>query len=261
MDLSFQGALAASYKSTLQKIRILSEDWIHHQIYCPSCGKTDIGRYRNNSPVADFFCPHCREDFELKSQAKIFGTKIVDGAYRTMMEQLKGSQNPNLLLLHYDQETLSVANLIVVPKQFFVPGMIEERKPLSPSARRAGWVGCKISLQRIPAAGRIFIVRDRAIEPKRLVIENWRKTLFLRDQQDLRAKEWLLDIINCIEKIGKTTFTISELYRFEGDLRLIYPSNQHIRAKMRQKLQVLRDTDYLEFLGKGVYRLKAKGLR
>jgi type II restriction enzyme len=93
------------------------------------------------------------------------------------------------------------------------------------------------------------------------VIENWRKTLFLRDQQDLRAKEWLLDIINCIEKIGKTTFTISELYRFEGDLRLIYPSNQHIRAKMRQKLQVLRDTDYLEFLGKGVYRLKAKGLR
>jgi type II restriction enzyme len=61
----------------------------------------------------------------------------------------------------------------------------------------------------------------------------------------------------CIEKIKKQTFTLDELYRFEDELKLSYPSNRHIKEKMRQKLQILRDKGYLEFLGAGLYRLTA----
>ncbi|HVC61622.1 MAG TPA: DpnI domain-containing protein [Acetobacteraceae bacterium] len=261
MDLSFQAALAGSYKSSLQRIRILSEDWVHRQVYCPSCGHIDMGRYGNNRPVADFFCHHCDEDYELKSQSKTFGAKMVDGAYRTMMDRLKGSSNPNLLLLHYDPRGLSVQNLLVIPKYFFVPEIIEERKPLSPFARRAGWVGCNISLQGIPQAGRIFLIRDRIIEPKDEVLARWQKTLFLRDQRDVRAKGWLLGVMRCIENIKKSTFTIEELYQFENELKMIYPSNRHIREKIRQKLQILRDKGYLHFLGKGTYRLVPTNVR
>ena len=199
MDLSFQAALAGSYRSSLQKIRILSEDWVRRQVYCPNCGQVDMGRYGNNRPVADFFCHHCNEDYELKSQAKTFGAKMVDGAYRTMMDRLRGSSNPNLLLLHYDPGGLSVLNLLVIPKYFFVPEIIEQRKPLSPLARRAGWIGCNIALQGIPQAGRIFLVRNCVIEPKDEVLAKWRKTLFLRDQKDVRAKGWLLSVMKCIE--------------------------------------------------------------
>jgi len=214
-----------------------------------------MGRYSNNRPVADFFCHSCNEDYELKSQAKIFGAKMVDGAYRTMMDRLKGSGNPNLLLLHYDPGGLFVLNLLVIPKYFFVPEIIEQRKPLSPLARRAGWIGCNISLQGIPHAGRIFLIRDRVIEPKNEVLAKWQKTLFLRDQKDVRAKGWLLSVMKCIERIQKPTFTIEELYRFEDELRMTYPSNRHIREKIRQKLQILRGKGYIEFVGKGTYRL------
>jgi len=255
MDLSFQAALADPYKSAPQKIKNLSEHWFSQQVYCPNCGQLYINRYGNNRPVADFYCSHCLEEYELKSQARTFGAKVVDGAYRTMMERLKGSRNPNLFLMNYDRNGLSVRNLLVIPKYFFVPEVIEERKPLSPLARRAGWIGCYISLRGIPHAGRIFLVRDSVVEQPAEVLAKWRKILFLREQKDVHAKGWLLSVMKCIEDMKKTTFTLDEIYRFEDVLRKTYPLNRHIREKMRQKLQVLRDKGYLEFLGRGTYRL------
>jgi len=51
------------------------------------------------------------------------------------------------LLLNYDLARLAVSNVFVVPKHFFVREIIEERKPLAPTARRAGWIGCNILLK------------------------------------------------------------------------------------------------------------------
>jgi len=36
---------------------------------------------------------------------------------------------------------------------------------------------------------------------------------------------------------------------------MLYPQNAHVRDKIRQQLQVLRDLRLLEFLGSGSYRL------
>ena len=67
-----------------------------------------------------------------------------------MVRRLTGSTVPNLFLLNYDIRSLAVTNLLVVPKHFFIPEIIEERKPLALTAKRAGWVGCRILLQAIP---------------------------------------------------------------------------------------------------------------
>jgi type II restriction enzyme len=257
MDLTFRKALGAGYTSGPQRIRNLSEDWVGQQVYCPSCGHTSVTRYCNNRPVADFFCGACRAEFELKSQARIFGNSVADGAYGTMIERLTSSSNPSLVLLHYDRELLSVVNLIVVPKHFFIPGLIVKRKPLALTARRAGWVGCRIILDGIPQAGRIFLIRNCEAELKSHVLAQWQRTLFLRDQKDMASKGWLLTVMRCIERIGKSEFTLSELYQFESELESAYPANRHIREKIRQKLQVLRDKNFLEFAGRGVYRLRA----
>ena len=88
---------------------------------------------------------------KLKSQKSTFGKKVLDGAFRTMCERLVASNNPNLFLLNYDLKRLSVVSLFVVPKQFFVREIIEVRKPLAVTARRAGWIGCNILLNQIPA--------------------------------------------------------------------------------------------------------------
>ncbi len=50
------------------------------------------------------------------------------------------------------------------------------------TARRAGWVGCNILLGDVPASGKIFLVRDGEIRPKSEVLDEWRRTLFLRDE-------------------------------------------------------------------------------
>lgn len=256
MELLFDPQLATAYRSPLQQIRILSEHWVSRQVYCPNCGGDSVTRYSNNSRIADFYCAECGENYELKSQKQgRFDRKVVDGAYGAMMERLAGPGVPNLLLLGYDAPSLRVTNLIVVPKQFFVPELIEPRKALSPSARRAGWVGCNILLPQIPQSGRIYLIRDAVSAPKANVMATWQKTLFLRDQRDITAKGWLLSVMRCVEQLGRPTFTLEDVYASEEELRVTYPGNQNIRPKIRQQLQVLRDKGYLEFLGKGVYRM------
>jgi type II restriction enzyme len=255
VDLLFDSQIAAAYRSPLQRVRILSEYWVNRHLYCPNCGRDNVMRYSNNSRIADFYCAQCSENYELKSQKKSrFDRKVVDGAYGTMMARLAGSGVPNLLLLGYEGAPLQVTNLLVVPKQFFVPELIERRKPLAISARRAGWVGCNILLQQIPPSGRIFLVRGGVIEAKADVMARWQRTLFLRDQPE-GAKGWLLNIMRCIEQLRVPEFSLDDLYSFEDELRRAYSGNQNIRPKIRQQLQVLRDRGYLEFLGAGRYRM------
>jgi type II restriction enzyme len=188
MDLNFESVQADAYTSGLQRARVLTEHWVAGQIYCPNCGNFQITRYHNNNPVGDFHCSVCREDYELKGQRARFGAKVVDGAYRAMIHRLSGSSNPNLFLLNYDVKSLCVTNLIIIPKHFFTAEIIEERKPLPSTARRAGWVGCRILLDGIPQAGRIPIIRNGVIEPKADVLAKWQRTLFLRDSETWKRR-------------------------------------------------------------------------
>lgn len=123
-------------------------------------------------------------------------------------------------------------------------------------AKRAGWIGCNILLTHIPQTGKIFFVRAGRIEPKEKVLSNWKKTLFLRDEKEISAKGWLLDTILCVEKIGHKEFALDQMYAFENELSKKHPDNRHIKDKIRQQLQVLRHKGYLQFTGRGNYRLK-----
>ena len=84
MKLKLDAGLAVQYKSLSQKARVLTESWVSSNIYCPACG-IDIKKYKSNRPVADFYCTKCVEEYELKSKTNAIGSKIVDGAYKTML--------------------------------------------------------------------------------------------------------------------------------------------------------------------------------
>jgi len=255
MKLVFDEQLVINYKSASQKARILTEHWVDESVFCPNCGCLKIDKYPNNQPVADFFCLNCKEDYELKSKQNNIGTKILDGSYRTKMERLCSNSNPNLFVLNYHLQSLSVLNFFVIPKHFFVPEIIEKRKPLAASARRAGWIGSNILLQKVPQVGKIFLVRQGKIEPKEKVLKEWKKTLFLREEKEISAKGWILDVMRCVEKIKKHEFALDDIYRFEKELAIIHPENKHIKDKIRQQLQILRDKGYLEFVSRGYYRV------
>lgn len=255
MKLVFDKKLAENYKNASQKVRVLTEQWVDNSIFCPNCGHLDINKYPNNQPVADFYCSNCREDYELKSKQNAIGTKIVDGAYRTMLERLTSSNNPNFFLLNYDLANFEVVNFLVIPKHFFVPEIIEKRKPLAPTARRAGWIGCNILLQSIPQNGKIYFIKNKQIEPKEKVLSDWKKTLFLREKKEISARGWLLDVMRCVDKLCKKEFMLNEVYAFKNELSQLHPENKHIKDKIRQQLQFLRDKGYLDFISRGYYRL------
>ncbi len=244
------------YESPSQSARVWTEAWVKAHVFCPNCGRSDISGFENNRPVADFHCLACSEEYELKSQKTKFGAKVLDGAYRTMCERLAASNNPNLMLLSYDLKRFGVSDFCVVPKHFFVREIIEERKPLALTARRAGWVGCNILLGKVPESGKIYFVRNGQVLPKGAVLEKWQQTLFLR-QESTDGRGWLIEVMKCIEAIGTQEFDLSNVYAFEQRLSLIYPNNRHVRQKIRQQLQVLRDNGYLEFVSRGSYRLRS----
>ncbi len=252
--LSLDTSLAKNYKSNSQKIRVMTEAWVQSEIFCPNCG-AEIQEYENNRPVSDFFCDNCREDYELKSKKDSLGLKIVDGAFSTMIERLNSQNNPNFFFLNYDKITFDIQNFVIIPKHFFVPNIIEKRNPLAQTAKRAGWVGCNILLNKIPESGKIFYVKNGEIETRENVLKNWKRTLFLREKP-VKFKGWTLEVMKCLDRLGKQEFLLDEVYAFDQLLAALYPENKHIKDKIRQQLQILRDNDYLEFIGRGRYRLK-----
>ena len=252
MKLQLNKKIIGQYRSPAQIARVLTEDWTERMSYCPNCGSV-LTNYENNRPVADFYCQNCREEYELKSKRNTMSKKIPDGAYKVMLERLQSNSNPNFFFLNYDLQSYEVINFVVIPKHFFVPEIIIPRKNGIPG--RPKYIMCSIDLSGIPESGKIFYIKDKQIEKKENVLSSWRRTLFLRESKKVELKGWILDIMKCIDSLNKSEFTLQELYNFENVLSKKYPNNKHIKDKIRQQLQLLRDKNYLEFLGGGKYKL------
>ena len=252
MNLQFDVNLAEHYKSKSQRARVMSESWLHENMFCPCCKNPRLEKFSNNKPVADVYCPKCGEIFELKSKEGVLGPKIVDGEYFTMIERIQSNTNPHLFVLQYSPE-FSVQNFYLVPKFFFVPAIIEKRKPLSQTARRAGWTGCNIFYDAIPRQGKIPVVSNGLPRGAEDVFADYLHAAQLTTD-NVAARGWMFDVLNCLNRIAANEFCLDEMYRFESDLQALHKDNHNIRPKIRQQLQVLRDKGFIEFLSSGHYR-------
>lgn len=253
MYCNFNTNLVKNYHSHSQIIRVLTEEWISENMYCPRCGNNTLKHFPNNKAVADFYCPHCNNEYELKSKAGNIGHKIADGAYHTFIERITSNNNPDFFILNYNRQLLFVNNLWIIPKHFFVPDIVEQRNPLSANAKRSGWIGCNILIDKIPSQAKINIVHNSVPVPKELVQAQMQQTALLYTS-NLNSRGWLLDILNCINSLEKETFTLADMYQFEKILTIKHPANHNIRAKIRQQLQLLRDKGFIDFLDRGVYK-------
>lgn len=254
MLLKFNSEIALNYKSNAQRARVMTENWVANNIFCPVCGKPFLSQFEANRPVADFFCDSCHSEYELKSMRKRSGdisNKAPDGAYETMISRITSQTNPNLFFLTYNDDMVN--NFLMIPKYFFTPAIIEKRKPLSQNARRAGWIGCNINISAIPEAGRIFIIKNSIAIQKDSVMLQYVKAQNL-ETKNIENRGWLFDVLLCVDRIPQNEFSLSQIYSFESEFAAKYPNNHNIRAKIRQQLQILRDRGFVEFSGKGIYR-------
>jgi len=241
----------AELKSASQVARVSTERWAVDNFYCAACG-TGLTAYPTGTKVYDFYSPECRENFQLKSASHVFSTSILGGEYKTTRESILKDAFPSLILLHYDRERWAVDDLSLVHRACITTNCIAPRTPLSLTARRAGWQGYTIKLGQIPAQGMIEVVRRGHVREKADVLAQWRQTdSLLKVRPETRG--WLADVLRCVERCF-ATFTLANIYAFEGELAAKHPENHNIRAKIRQQLQVLRDLGFIEFLGSGEYR-------
>jgi type II restriction enzyme len=243
------------YKSASQRARVATESWGLANLYCPICTSDHLKRTPPNTPVVDFACPNCKSDFQMKSQSRPLSYRLADAAYDGMRRAIDTNRAPNLFVLHYDQKQWNVQNLLLIPRFAFSLSALERRKPLGPNARRAGWVGCNILLDQIPHDAKIpMVARGHAIS----MSDVRRQYVRIRPLEELTIEKrgWTLDVLRVVRALGKKEFSLDEVYASEDSLSHLHPRNRHLRDKIRQQLQVLRDIGLLEFLGRGHYQTR-----
>ena len=159
----------------------MTEDWLARNMYCHICGAESIQKAESNAPVKDYVCKSCRAQYELKSKKSTtarFKSSVVDGGYSTMIERISSLENPSFFFMHYDR--YEVNNLIIVPKCFFIPDIIQKRTQLKSTAARAqvgkGVTSCwdrSRTLQRFP-----LCATDRCCQPRRSAKNTTRYMLY-----------------------------------------------------------------------------------
>ncbi len=240
--------------SKSQMARVFTEGWIADNGYCLACETDRLLQTRANTQARDFECEKCRHPYELKSSIRPFREKVVDGAYASLMRRIETDSVPSFLLLRYT-DAQTVVGLTAIHHSLITPEIIQRRKPLSETARRAGWIGCNLLLRGIPPEGRIEVIADGIHAPKSLARSIFKATENL-SSKTLSGRSWARAVLSCIHRIDKSRFQLADVYAFEAELMLLYPGNHNIRAKIRQQLQVLRDAGLLLFEGEGTYRIR-----
>ena len=75
--------------------------------------------------------------------------------------------------------------------------------------------------------------------------------------KDIKVRErgWTLDVLNAVRSPGKVEFSNDDAYSLVTHLEKLHPDNRHVRDKIRQQLQVLREAGLLLPVERGVWRL------
>lgn len=193
------------------------------------------------------------QGFELKSKRGAFGNMVVNGAYETMLKAVRSENCPNLLLLSYSPN-FEVRHLVAIPRRFLVEEIVVPRKPLGAHCRRAGWQGCNLNIGLLPSDGLIKCVYEFNSLPVEKIQMEWNRTAFL-DEIKPEARGWLAVTMRLVRQLKKDSFALQDLYDLEQEAQRAFPKNSHVKAKLRQQLQILRDQGWINFVGNGQYIL------
>jgi len=254
MTTEMAQAAAEGYRSGCQIARRVSEEWAATNVFCAACDSDRVLPTRANTKAIDFRCPNCSSGYQLKAGRKWSERRVPDAGYAAMMSAIASDNVPNLLVLQYTPQW-RVYNLLLVPSFLFSASAIEKRRPLSATARRAGWIGCNILLGALPDLGKVRIVDAGNIIKPHAVREQYQRLRPLANVLP-EIRGWTLDVLRTIQSLNRSNFMLADVYAFDKNLGELHPNNQNIRAKIRQQLQVLRDFDIISFLGNGRYALR-----
>jgi len=251
MNLTCDTSVAAGYKSPAQIARIVSEEWVANNGYCLACDANSLSRLPANTKSTDFVCSSCSHRYELKTFRRRPGKSLPDGAYSSLMGRISDGTAPTLFLLQRS-DSWDIDAFSAIHSVFLTPSVIEKRRQLSPTAQRAGWIGCNIRMDLIGPDGEVKIVERGQVHSSVEVRERFRRFVPLSDIVPTE-RGWTTLTLSVIRTLPMRKFALTDLYERESLFSSSYPGNRNIRAKIRQQLQILRDLGLIRFDGRGEY--------
>lgn len=166
-------AVVDGFSSAAQVARVALETWASFNLYCLDCNADTLDPLGNNTPVADFKCFTCHRTYQLKGKNGRFGSAITGAAYRPVVEAIRQGNMPEYILVEFDMRFGTVVFVDAVPGRLITEERVVPRKPLAPTARRAGWIGCTIVVEGLPSV-RIVAPAGRQRDGVR---DEWRELL------------------------------------------------------------------------------------
>lgn len=95
-------------------------------------------------------------------------------------------------------------------------------------------------------SGRVFI--------DELSSEDIYNKIYERIPMIQEGTSWKNDVKNVVKSLPSNNFTLEDVYLYENQLQALHPNNLHVKDKIRQQLQFLRNEGFIEFVDKGLYR-------
>ena len=249
---------ADGYTSNSQRARRVTEAWGETSLYeslllrvCERCAHTPAGkRSCDRFPVLRLCSALSTQEPE-----KTHSLARARLQLRANARSHSRGPEPHFYLLHYRLPAWLVHDLLLIPRFVITPSAILPRKPLRETARRKHWQGYTLDLSQIPAVAKISLVVAGSIRCANEVRADFARLEPVRKLK-IEQRGWTLDVLRCVESLASATFRTEDAYGFETRLAELHPDNRHVREKIRQQLQILRDTGFLEHVERGVWRRK-----
>src|SRR5580704_10020147 len=163
-------SLTSRFVSAAQATRVALETWASFNLYCLNCERDELDQLPDNTPVSDFECYLCKSRYQLKGKNGRLGKKIPGAAYRPTIDAIRAGAMPEYVLVEFDTRFATVVFVDAFPGRLITEERVEPRKPLSASARRAGWQGCNIIVEGLRS---VRLVAPAGLEREN-VREEWR---------------------------------------------------------------------------------------
>jgi len=133
------------------------EYYIKNNVKCVRCNNNNFEQCKINEISKDLIGISCNQQYQIKAKSatqrqvnniKYTNTfKTIGGEYSTTLHNI--NENIDYLIILYEKQSYKIINILYIKNENINSNCIMPRKPLSLTAKRAGWQGCSILFNNI----------------------------------------------------------------------------------------------------------------
>ena len=146
-----------NWKSESRIVGEACEDYVKNKIICIRCNINNFKKFNINEKSKDLICINCNQKYQIKAKSATYKQvdnikykkqfKTLGGDYLTTLNNI--NEKIDYLIVLYEKQSYKVITILYITNENINSNCIIPRKPLSTTAKRAGWQGCNILFDNI----------------------------------------------------------------------------------------------------------------